>query len=431
MVDVGRAPQFQVLDPLDASSSFLGRVMSRLELPSIIKGMRGAKVGVTMVSLQIAFTLAAVVNCYAIVSVILTPMLRDPGIDVDNIIHVTNNGIPQRFDPRLSIEEDLRFLSSLPGVRAVTQIQAMPLSSSGWSSSLRTDPDATDTGANGAVYHVDENALATFGAEIIAGENFTFEDIVWNDQQSSINPATTLLTEQLAKALFPDLTPSEVVGKTVYDGDILLIVKGVIDFFPRPWYTEELHRTFLLPRQNAWDNYRYAIRTEPGISDQLIPEIETGLVDLNRDRIIRNIAILEETARQTRAGNLTACLILIVVSIAFLFVTALGIIGLVNLNIKQRTKQIGIRRALGANKGDITRFFLLESSIICVIGIVAGCGLGILINMALVNTMELETLAWWVFGIGSLSMIVLTLAASVAPAIRASSIPPASATRTV
>ena len=431
MVDIGRAPQYQVLDPLDASSNFLGRVMSRLELPSIIRGMRGAKVGVTMVSLQIAFTLAAVVNCYAIVSVILTPMFRDPGIDVDNIIHVSNNGIHQRFDPRLSIEEDLRFLSSLPGVRAVTQIQAIPLSSSGWSSNLKTDPDATGTGVNGAVYHVDENALDTFGVEIIAGENFTFDDIVWNDQQSTVNPSTTLLTEQMAEALFPDLTPSEVVGRPVYSGNLLFTVKGIIDVFPRPWYGENLHRTFLLPRKNAWDNYRYAIRTEPGISDQLIPEIETGLVDLNRDRIIRNISILEETAKQARAGNLTACLILIVVSIAFLFVTALGIIGLVNLNIKQRTKQIGIRRALGANKGDITRFFLLESSIICLIGVVAGCGLGVLINMALVNAMELETLAWWVFGVGSLSMIVLTLVASVAPAIKASTIPPASTTRTI
>lgn len=431
MVDVGRTVQFQVLDPLNASSSFLGRMMSRLELRSIVRGMRGAKVGVTMVSLQIAFTLAAVVNCYAIVSVILTPMFRDPGIDVANIVHVTNNGIHQRFDPRLSIEEDLRFLSSLPGVRSVTQIQAIPLSSSGWSSNLKTDPDATDTGVNGAVYHVDENALDTFGAEIIAGKNFTFDDIVWNDQQSSVNPATTLLTEQMAEALFPDLTPSEVVGKTVYDGSLLLTVKGIIDVFPRPWYSDDLHRTFLLPRQNAWDNYRYAIRTEPGISDQLIPEIESGLVDLNRDRIVRNISILEETAQRSRAGNLTACLILIVVSIAFLFVTALGIIGLVNLNIKQRTKQIGIRRALGANKGDITRFFLLESSIICAIGIVAGCGLGVLINMVLVNAMELETLAWWVFGVGALSMVVLTLLASVAPAIRASTIPPASATRTI
>ena len=431
MVEVGRAVQAHTLEPMTASSNHLRRYLTRMELGSIVKGMRGAKVGVTMVSLQIAFTLAAVVNCYAIVSVVLTPVLRDTGIDVENIIHVSNNGIGQRFNPRNTIEEDLRYLSSLPGVRAVTQIQAIPLSGSGWSTNLKTDPDETDTGINGAVYHVNENAIDTFGVELIAGENFTFDDIIWNDQQSTINPASTLLTEQMAEALFPNLEPSEVVGKSVYSGNILLTVKGIIDMFPRPWNNQYMHRSYLLPRQNASHNYLYVVRTEPGLSEQLIPVIESGLVDSNRDRIIRDVAILEETARRSNAGNLTACVILIIVSISFVFVTTLGIIGLVNLNIKQRTKQIGIRRALGARKGDITRFFLLESSIICVIGVVLGCGLGVFLNIVLVNEMELETLAWWVFGVGALFMGVLTLAASVAPAIRASSIPPASATRTV
>ena len=406
-------------------------LVNRFEIGPVFRGMRRSKVGVAMVSLQIAFSMAAIVNCYSIVTQIFQPINQDPGIDVDNIVHISNVGIGDRFNPRLATDEDLRYIHSLPGVLSATQIQAIPLSGSGWSSGLRTDVESHDA-IVGAVYHVNENVLDTFGAELVSGDSFTVDDVVWVGNNGTEVPASAILTVELAKELFPDLEPVNVVGQVVYQGNDLHTIKGVIASFPRPWIsTTANNRSFLIPRQNDTSSYHYAIRVEPGSSDQLMSELEEGLMKLNRDRVLRNISTIAETARNLNAGNIVASGILVIITIVFVLVTCLGLIGLVNLNIKQRIKQIGVRRALGANQQDIVRYFLIESLVICTLGVVLGTGLAIGLNVLLVSVLEMIKVSWWVFAVTASGLLLLCLFATAIPSYRAAQVSPAIATRAV
>jgi putative ABC transport system permease protein len=119
------------------------------------------------------------------------------------------------------------------------------------------------------------------------------------------------------------------------------------------------------------------------------------------------------------------------VSLALLVITALGVIGLASFWVQQRTRQIGIRRALGATRGDIVRYFQLENFILATIGIIVGMGLAYAINLWLMDAYQVPRLPAEFLPIGAAVLWLLGQVAVLGPALRAAMIPPAIATRTV
>ena len=76
-------------------------------------------------------------------------------------------------------------------------------------------------------------------------------------------------------------------------------------------------------------------------------------------------------------------------------ITSLGIVGLASFNVARRTRQIGTRRALGATRPAILRYFMLENFLISTVGVAVGALLGIAVNMLLVQAYNLTPIAWY------------------------------------
>jgi putative ABC transport system permease protein len=121
--------------------------------------------------------------------------------------------------------------------------------------------------------------------------------------------------------------------------------------------------------------------------------------------------------------------LLIASSLALLFVTALGIGGLANFWVGQRTRQIGIRRAIGATRSDILRHFQVENFMIVGAGVALGMVLAYGLNQLLMRQYELDRLPLVYLPIGAMLLWVLGQVAVLAPALRAARVPPAIATR--
>jgi putative ABC transport system permease protein len=119
------------------------------------------------------------------------------------------------------------------------------------------------------------------------------------------------------------------------------------------------------------------------------------------------------------------------VSLALLIITALGVVGLASFWVQQRTRQIGIRRALGATRRDILRYFQTENFILATLGIILGMVLAYAINLWLMDKYEVPRLPAPFLPIGAVMLWGLGQLAVLGPALRASLIPPATATRTV
>jgi putative ABC transport system permease protein len=99
--------------------------------------------------------------------------------------------------------------------------------------------------------------------------------------------------------------------------------------------------------------------------------------------------------------------------------------------VQQRTKQIGVRRALGATRGQILRYFQTENFLLATLGIVIGMMLAYGINQLLMGKYELPRLPAIYLPIGAVVLWLLGQLAVFGPARRASAVPPAVATRTV
>ena len=160
-----------------------------------------------------------------------------------------------------------------------------------------------------------------------------------------------------------------------------------------------------------------------------MPQIEELLANSNKGRIIRSLNSMEETRERSYRSDAAMIKILSTVMVILTIVTGLGIVGLASFSVNRRKKQIGTRRALGANQGDIVRYFLLENALITGMGVLLGAALTIALNIVLVETFALDRLDWIYIPIGMVALLIVGQLAALGPAKKAASIPPALATR--
>ena len=140
---------------------------------------------------------------------------------------------------------------------------------------------------------------------------------------------------------------------------------------------------------------------------------------------------LDEAAAQTRTWMRASAIILGVVGLLVLAVTAIGIFGLAAFNVAIRTKQIGTRRALGARKFHILRYFLVENWLVTTSGAIIGCVLALALGVELSKMFQMARLPLYYILAGVVGLWIIGLAAVLFPARRAAAIAPATATRTV
>ena len=121
--------------------------------------------------------------------------------------------------------------------------------------------------------------------------------------------------------------------------------------------------------------------------------------------------------------------LLLAAAAGLLFVTALGIAGLASFWVQQRRRSIGIRRAIGATRGDILRYVQTENFLIVSGGIVLGMLLAYAVNLWLMTHYELPRLPFLYLPIGAVLLWLLGQGAVLGPALRAAAVPPVVATR--
>jgi len=117
------------------------------------------------------------------------------------------------------------------------------------------------------------------------------------------------------------------------------------------------------------------------------------------------------------------------VCIALLTVTALGIVGLASFWVGQRRRQIGVRRALGARRVDVLRYFQTENFLLASIGIGLGMVMAYGMNLLLMWQYEVPRLPLVYLPAGAIILWLLGQVAVLAPALRAAAVPPVVATR--
>src|SRR5690606_26261907 len=197
--------------------------------------------------------------------------------------------------------------------------------------------------------------------------------------------------------------------------------------------TGNMTHSLILPiRDNYTSGASYMIRvTEPARRDEVVAAAVAALERVDANRLVLDQQAYTEVRDRFFRSDMDMIVLLGVVCIALLVVTALGIVGLASFWVQQRSKQIGIRRALGATRGQILRYFQTENFILATIGIAIGMLMAFGINQMLMGRYELPRLPLAYLPVGAVALWLLGQLAVFGPARRAAAVPPAVATRSV
>lgn len=401
-----------------------------MELGPIWRALLKNKAGYILIALQIAVTMAIMVNSVAIIQQRINDMGRPSGTDEENIFTLGSTAFVPDTDMRSLIDEDLALIRGTPGVVAAIATNSFPLRQGGWSMFLQNEAGAGKPGTGTAIYFSDEHAINAFGTNLVEGKNFAPNQVSWNNREEHTWPPMGIVTRALAETMFPDEQGS-VIGKTVYinDNDPVTII-GVVDRLQAPWKGwEQVEQSMLVPQRRDGEFQRYVIRTEPGYRDELMPQIEEALAQSNKNRIIQGVRTMTEVRNRSYLADVAMVKMLTFMIVLLTAITGFGIVGLASFSVSRRTRQIGIRRALGATQPAILRYFMTENFIISSVGIVLGAILAVSLNMFMVEAFALKPMAWYVIPAAMIVLWLVGQAAVAGPARRASRISPAIATR--
>ena len=243
---------------------------------------------------------------------------------------------------------------------------------------------------------------------------------------------SVMIDATYAKELWPGQDP---LGKMVYSGENSYRVIGTYASLVRPDPSPNGKHNTLLLAGNPGKHLAgvYVLRTTPEQTDRVLRDARalvarvapTVVVEKDLSGTMLGMRHAYFSADRAMAG------LLVGVIAALLLVTALGIVGLASFWVQQRRRQIGIRRAIGATRNDILRYFQIENFLIVSGGIALGMLLAYALNLVLMQHYELPRLPLYYLPLGALVLWGLGQLAVLGPALRAAAVSPVVATRSV
>jgi putative ABC transport system permease protein len=409
-----------------------------MQIQPILAAMRHHKAGTVLIALQIALTLAIVCNALFIIQQRTARLSRPSGVDEANVFVIQNDWAdksdPQRTD--VQMQSDLIALRQLASVQDATPGNSFPLRGTGWDNYIKLNPDQQQMTTDAAIFFSDEHTLSTLGASLLAGRNFTASEIGSQKPRDPLHSGQVIISKDLATRLFPD---GSALGKTIYVSSTkmpstIIGITNTLQAHMRAWAKDYAYNAVLIPARLLDDSTFYVIRAKPGELATAMRDAPKALYAQSRMRIINpkdGIMTFAEVRARYYKGDLGMAILMGIISVVLLAITAAGIVGLTSFWVGQRRKQIGVRRALGATRGDILSYFLTENLLIGLGGVIVGIVLAIGINLWMVTQFEMARLSLVYVGIGVVALLLLGQGAVLAPAVRASKVSPIEATRSV
>lgn len=405
-----------------------------MDIRPILSTLLRHKTAAALIVLEIALSCAIICNAVFLVATRLQRMDRPTGIAVPEIVRINTAGIGRNDNADAQAKEDVAALRAIPGVIAATSTNHLPFDGSSWNSSVSLEQDQQNPNLGAGIYLGDEQLLETFGLKLVEGRDFESSEYVdWGTLDApgaDIPIPAALVTRTVADRLFPD---GSAVGKSIYSwGDSPIRIVGVVEHLIRPndnGGAAESQYSVILPVRVPFG--RFAIRTEPERRAEVLEAATAALERVNSRRVVLDAGNFDQVVDDWYQQDRAMAWLLVAVCIALLVVTALGIVGLASFWVQQRTKQIGIRRALGATRGQVLRYFQTENFLLASIGIVLGMVLAYAVNQLLMGRYELPRLPLAYLPFGAVALWLLGQLAVFGPARRAAAVPPAVATRSV
>lgn len=397
----------------------------------IVTALRHNPTGAFLVLAQIAITLAVSCNAASIVAHAIARIERPAGFDTGGTFVIYVAALSKRLNVSGAEHQDLAYLRARPDVLAATVTNGRPLTLEGYFTDLERTPGSGGEQVQASELPVDEQGLRSLGVQLVAGRDFRADEVISDSVGSQPRrSAEIIITESLAHALF---ARGPALGRTVYqnNSDPVTII-GITRDFMGPQDGGPAYNVFMLPETSSrMGFYELLVRARPDRRDQVLRDAKRYIATAHPDAVVAFSQVLAETRRNFDADSRNLAILLSAVTALMLAVCCLGLFGLTAFNVSSRTKQIGVRRAVGARKRDIVAHFVAESAVILGAGSALGSVLALAVGQWLSDHYGEPRLELAYVLASVIIVCAVGQLAAWQPARRAASVPPSVATRTV
>ncbi|MFO1337864.1 MAG: FtsX-like permease family protein [Burkholderiaceae bacterium] len=404
-----------------------------MDLMPILSTLRRHKTAAGLIVLEIALTSAIVCNALHLISQRLDTLNHDSGLPEAELVVLSVRGTGGSANPDELTRQDLAALRQLPGVKSAAVMNQVIYGNNSNNTDARRVADKNGPRFIGAMYVGGEQSLDTLGLKLVAGRDFKPEEYLPSsvvDEQSDPKIGQVIINRTMAEKMYPGESP---LGQPFYGyGDEPSTVIGVVERLTHP-YPGKAQRddgySMLFPIRPSFRGGNYLVRVEPAQREAVLKAATAAIERIDASRIVTEGKTLSEMRAGYYAQDRAMVWLMGGVIVALLVVTAFGIVGLASFWVQQRTRMIGTRRAMGATRGQILRYFQLENFLLSSLGIALGMAGAFGLSLVLMASYEMPRLPLHYLPIGALVLWGLGQLAVLAPARRAAALPPVQALR--
>ena len=395
------------------------------------------RAGKLLVISEVALTLVLLVGAGLLVKSFWRLSQVDPGFNPRNVLamQISINARPEegsRVDNFLT--ELKQRVKQLPGVQSVSVSNGLPFEGANFPPIVLEGKPAPAPGQdpNGLLYIVSADYFKTMGIDLVRGRLFSNED-------RKDTPQVALIDEVFARQYFPNEDP---IGKrfklNTPDADnreIIGVVRHVehSNLEGRTANVAEFYFNFdqtplaTLPRYVRRVNLLVRTTVEPlGLAGPVRNQISA----IDKDQAVFNVRSMEQALAESVAARRFSMILLAVFALLALTLAAVGIYGVISYSVAQRTREVGIRMALGAKTIDVLKLVIRDGLKLVLIGVAIGLA-GALLLTRLMTTLLFGVTATdaVTYVTVALTLIIVALLACCIPARRATKVDPLIALR--
>jgi predicted permease len=389
-----------------------------------------ARFRTSLVTVQIALSMALLISAGLFLKSLTNVSRVDLGIRTDGVVAFGIRPELSGYDSvrsRQLFERVEQELAAVPGVTGVTAALVPLLAGSNWGSSVSVEgfERGPDTDANSRFNEVGPGYFRTLGVPLIAGREFTDADALGSGRVAVVN-------ETFAKKFG---LGRDAVGKWMARGGINdslnIQIVGLVQDAKYSDVKDEVPPLFYFPyRQDARvGSMNFYVRTSLP-TDQLLRQIRPAIARLDPNLPVQELKTLNQQVRENIFLDRMISTLSAAFAILATLLAAIGLYGVLAYTVAQRTREIGLRMALGADGGRVRSMVVRQVGIMVLIGgligVLAAIGLGRAASSLLYQLQGYDPL---VIGSSVVLLSMVALGAGYIPALRASRVDPMQALR--
>jgi len=394
----------------------------------------------TLVVVQVALALVLLVGSGLMIRTFQAMRNIAPGFTNPGNIQLLHVSIPEgqvkEPDRVMRMQQEMEGkLAVIPGVETVSFAAAAPLEGF-YSSNVVYAQDKVYTAGEIAPIRsfrfVAPGYLKAVGTPLIAGRDFT-----WTDLYDRLDVA--LVSENMAREMWGD--PAAALGRHIREGagepwrEVVGVAadvhsEGIPREAPKTVYWPALMNNFRGNQVQVTRGGVFLVRSSRAGTESFLKEAREAIWSINANLPVFQVQTVEDLNRQSMARTSLTLVMLGIAGGMALLLGIIGIYGVISYAVTQRTREIGIRMALGARPGELQRMFVRDGLILAEVGVAIGAGAAVGLSRLMKSLLfEVSPLDPVTYAAVAVVLVTSAVLASYLPARRAAAVDPLDALR--